>query len=93
MDAAALLPRLIEGVMLLVVLEAAGLHLLRRLRGIGPGLAPHAVNLASGFCLMLALRNALAGTGVVGILLPLILSFAAHLIDLARSWRGSDRRR
>ena len=87
MDAATLLPRLIEGVMALVVVEAAGLHLLRRLRGIGPGLAPHAVNLASGFCLMLALRNALAGTGTIGIVLPLMLSFAAHLTDLARSWK------
>jgi hypothetical protein len=87
MDAATLLPRLIEGVMALVVVEAAVLHLLRRLRGIGPGLAPYAVNLASGFCLMLALRNALAGTGTIGIVLPLMLSFAAHLTDLARSWR------
>lgn len=78
---------LIDGVLALTALEAAALvwhH--RRTRG---GVAPLEVlpNLASGLCLMLALRSALAGWPWPFTLGGLAASGALHAWDLRRRWR------
>jgi hypothetical protein len=76
-------------ILCLVALEAAGLYVLRRWFGIGPGLGAMAGSLLSGAFLVLALYVALSGQSMVGnaeiILMCLAASFAVHLGDLG--WR------
>lgn len=79
--------RIVELILALVLLEAAGLVALRRLRGTGPPLAATLTNLLSGAALLLALRAALVGSGWVSIALWLLAALAAHLGDLALRWR------
>jgi len=79
--------RIVELILVLVALEAAGLVALRRLRGVGPPLASTLTNLLSGAALLLALRAALVGSGWVWIALWLLAGLAAHLGDLALRWR------
>jgi hypothetical protein len=78
---------LIDLVLALTALEAAALvgwH-----RRTGGGVAPMEVlpNLASGLCLMLALRSALAGWPWPFTLGGLAASGALHAWDLKRRWR------
>ncbi len=58
-------------------------------RRTGRGIAPwdFFVNLASGVCLMLALRTAMVGGRAGWIALWLAAALVAHLIDLHRRWR------
>ena len=54
-------------------------------RGIAPG--DFLGNLASGACLMVALRCGLTGAAWPWIALFLLAALAAHLADLRRRWR------
>lgn len=78
--------RIVDLILLLVVVEAAGLHVLHRLTGRGPRLAALAPNLAAGAALLLALKAALSGAGWPVIALALLLALAAHLWDLWVRW-------
>jgi len=79
--------QVIDWILLGMVLEGIGLTSLFIWRG--KGVAPFSLlpNLASGMCLLLAMRLALSGAwwGFAGAALFAALLF--HLADLARLWR------
>jgi hypothetical protein len=75
---------LVDVAIAVVLIEALGLFLARRLAGRGPGLAPMLPSLASGLCLMLALRAALSDAPWPWIVTALAVSGVAHVADLAR---------
>lgn len=79
--------RIVDLILGITVLEA--LVLLALYRRNGSGIAPVDLlgNLASGICLMLALRGALVGAWWGWIGLCLAASLVAHLSDLRRRWR------
>ncbi|GJD51637.1 hypothetical protein OPKNFCMD_4392 [Methylobacterium crusticola] len=74
--------RLIDLVLALVAVEAVLLLAWRRRAGHGPAPASLVANLASGACLMLALRAALTGADWRWLALALVGSLIAHLADL-----------
>ena len=77
----------IDAIMALIVLEAAGLLLLRRRtgRGVEPGaLLP---NLFAGALLLLAMRLALGGAALGAVGLCLFGAGLAHVFDLRRRWK------
>jgi hypothetical protein len=78
----------IDLVLLFTVLEAAILILWSRRAG--RGLSPTVVwrMLLPGICLMLALREALAGRAWPFVPLALTAALIAHLADLKGRWRG-----
>ena len=78
---------LIDALIALTLFEAALLVFWYRHRGRGVAPAEFGLNLASGLCLMLALRQALAGAGMASIALCLMASGALHAWDLWRRWR------
>lgn len=75
---------------ILAFMVAEGLVLIAYQRATGRGIAPASVvaNLVAGGGLLLALRATLAGWGAGAVALCMALSFAAHLADLQRRWRG-----
>jgi hypothetical protein len=73
--------------LMLMVLEAIVLPWWRRRTGNGPEVFDLLWNLASGGCLLLALRAALLKAGWPWIALALLAALAAHLADLRRRWR------
>ena len=82
-----------DAILVLVILEAVALVLYHRRTG--RGIAPSRLlgNLAAGFCLVLAVRLALAGTsrtlgGEAAIGAALFAALIAHLVDLASRWRA-----
>lgn len=79
--------RLIDLILIVVVIEAAGLLLFWRYtrRGIAPrDLLP---NLCAGAFLLLALRVTLAGSGWMIACGCLAAAGLAHLLDVSRRWR------
>ncbi len=82
---------IVDLVMAFVVLEAAALPAWRRRTGAGVAAADLLPNLAAGFCLLLALRAAMAGAAWPWIALALLGSGLAHLLDLRRRWRRISR--
>ncbi len=78
--------KLVGWIVGLVGVEAAALLILRAVTGRGPGLAAMAGNLLAGTFLLLALRNALAGTEWGWIAACLLGALAAHLVDLRVRW-------
>lgn len=90
-------PHVADGILIFVLLEAIGLLAWHRLtkRGFSP--AAVVISLLPGVCLLLALRFALSsgvpadGGAVTGILACLMLSLVAHLIDLFRQMRLTER--
>ena len=74
--------RIIDLILVLVAVEAAALALWRWWSGSGPGLRGMAANLASGACLLLAVRAALVGAGWELVAMPLLGSLLAHAADL-----------
>ena len=72
--------------MLLTVIEAAVLAWLHRRRGRGVALADVGLNMASGLCLMLALRLLLGGADAAPVLLCLSAAGVLHGCDLWRRW-------
>ncbi len=69
---------MIDGVLIVVLLEAAILVALGR-RAILP-------NLLAGFMLLVAMRTALGGAGLPIVGLCLLAAGLAHLVDLRRRW-------
>jgi hypothetical protein len=78
---------LVDLVLLLVAVEAAGLYVFRRWMGRGPAFSALLANLAAGASLVLALRAALNGASHGAIAALLACSLAAHLTDLILRWR------
>lgn len=76
----------VDIVLAIVVLEAIALFAWHRLTGHGPRLVALAPNLLAGFCLLLALKAALAGAPTPWIGLALSGSLVAHLADLGQRW-------
>ena len=89
MDAALtlLLPTLIDTVIGLSLAEAVLLAWWYRRHGRGVAPRDFALNLASGLCLMLALRLAVSGVAMPAILLCLASAGLLHALDLWRRWR------
>jgi hypothetical protein len=79
--------RLVDLILIIVAIEAAGLVVYWRFRrqGVSPGdLLP---NLFAGAFLLLALRLSLGGAGWELSCASLAVAGIAHLADLARRWR------
>ncbi|MEH3061342.1 MAG: hypothetical protein PGN33_00760 [Methylobacterium radiotolerans] len=83
--------RIVDGILLLVALEALALAWLAR-RG-GPPLPSLLANLASGAALMLALRAALVGAGWVAVAGWMLAGLVAHLADLGLRVRAATAQR
>ena len=75
---------LIDMVIVLTVLEGIGLAAYHAVTGRGLAAQDYALNLVSGLCLMLALRGALAGSGIFWIALCVTGAGLAHGADI---WR------
>ncbi len=78
--------RVVDLVLLVMVIEAIVLGLHHRRTGRGIAFVDMLANLASGFCLLLALRAALGGMSWPWIGAALTASFAGHLLDVSRRW-------
>jgi hypothetical protein len=79
-------PHPVDAILLLLLLEAAGLVLWNRLGGRGPEPRRVLPTLAAGFCLLLALRACLLGAAAPLVALCLAAALAAHLVDLVGRW-------
>ena len=80
---------IIDAILALTLVEAIGLVVFHRTTGQGVAAGDFLVNLASGCCLLLALRLALTGEPWVLIAAALLGSLAAHVGDLARRWQSA----
>jgi len=80
--------RVIDLVVGLTVLEVVALWGFRRVTGRGPRLSAVGLDLASGVCLMLAVRAALVGAWFGVVALWMLAALGLHLADLRRVWRG-----
>jgi len=78
----------VDLILLLVAVEAIALLLLRRAWGRAPVVYDWLPNLASGACLLLALRASIAQAAWYWLALLLALSLVAHLADLARRFQS-----
>jgi hypothetical protein len=70
-----------------MIIEAAGLCALHALRGRGVAPRLFLANLASGMCLLLAMRLALDGVWWGFTAAALLGALVFHVTDLARNWR------
>ena len=82
--------RIVDGILVLVAIEALVLLGARARWGRGPAPMTLLSNLASGAALMLALRAALVGAAWPGIAAWLIVALAAHLAEVAIRFRQDD---
>jgi hypothetical protein len=81
-------PHLIDAILALTFLEGAALVLWHRRTGSGlPGRRSVRM-LLPGFCLLLALRAALAGHPLPWVPAALAAALVCHLVDLRARWRG-----
>ncbi len=78
--------RMVDLILIVVVCEAAALIAYHRYTGGGLSAHDALPNLASGACLLLALRFALGGAPWPTIVIAVCASLAAHLYDLSRRW-------
>jgi hypothetical protein len=78
--------RVVDLLLAFMVLEAVALWAYRRASGRGIPSIAVAASLASGACLLLALRAALTTAGWEWIALWLTAALAAHLTDLRWRW-------
>lgn len=76
----------VDLVLMLMAAEAVLLLVVHRYAGRGPPPADLIANLLSGFCLLLALRAAIAGAAWPWLALALSGSLVGHLVDLKRRW-------
>lgn len=83
---APLLPSLIDAVIGLSLAEAALLAWWYHRHGRGVPPRDYALNLASGLCLMLALRLALGGSAPPAIMASVAAAGLLHALDLWRRW-------
>ena len=84
---AQLLPSLVDAVIGLTLAEAALLAWWHRRHGRGVPPRDYALNLASGLCLMLALRFALGGAAPPAVMSGVAAAGMLHVLDLWRRWR------
>ena len=77
---------LVEAILVLTVIEFLALTIYHRQTG--RGLSPSRLGwtLLSGVCLLIALREALVGSGWIWIAAALTGALGAHVTDLARRW-------
>ena len=80
---------LVELIIVLTLLEACTLLAYHRFTGKGLSPRHYALNLASGLCLMLAVRGVLVGDDWRLTVLCLIAAGLAHGTDLWRRWQQS----
>lgn len=80
--------RIIDGILVLVALEAVALLVWRARTGRGPAPVPLLCNLASGAALMLALRAALTGAEWPLVAACLFGSLVAHATELGLRLRS-----
>ena len=78
--------RIIDGIIVLMVLETVALLALRTITN--NGVSPRALLpfMAAGICLMLALRTALVDGSWMVIAGMLMLAFVFHILDIALRW-------
>lgn len=79
--------RIVDVVLALMALEAAGLALYRRRTKRGVPLPALLANLGAGAALLLTLRAALTGAAFGTIAALLLLALLFHVADLAARWR------
>ena len=79
--------RFIDLILLLMALEGLGLLLLWRVRACGIPPAALVLILASGACLLLAVRAALTDAGWVWVWLFVTVALVVHLADLRQRWQ------
>lgn len=77
---------MVDVVLFVVAVEAIGLVAYRQFTGKGVTAGDTLANLASGACLLLALRFALAHSPWPLIVIAVCASLVAHLYDLSRRW-------
>jgi len=82
-----LIALLIDLVIVFTLLEAVALTLYHRITGKGVALHEFALNMASGLCLMLALRGLAHDAGTAWVALFLVAAGFAHGTDLWWRWR------
>jgi hypothetical protein len=78
---------LLDIILVLVVIEAAGVVWRRYARGEASALAGDLANLGSGFFLMLAVRIAWTNYSALLVILLITLAGASHAYDLMRRFR------
>jgi hypothetical protein len=83
--------RLIDIVIVITLLEGAFLLALHRKTGRGVAPRDFVLNMASGLCLMLALRLALSGVGWQMTALCLMAAGSLHAMDIYRRWNATDK--
>lgn len=80
-------PAFVDAIVAGVLLECVGLGTWLVWTGAGRLVTPLCLYLASGACLLLALRASLAEAGAQWVLLPLAAALVAHVASLWRSKR------
>jgi hypothetical protein len=78
---------IVDLILLVVAVEAAGAFIWHRRTGRGLAPGDTLLLLLPGVCLLAALRGALVGAWFGWIAAWLLAAFAAHLLDLKRRWR------
>jgi len=76
----------IDGILLLILVEAAALLLWRRRTGHGPAARAVLPNLLAGAMLLLAMRLALSDAAPAWVAVCLLGGLVAHLADLRARW-------
>jgi lysylphosphatidylglycerol synthetase-like protein (DUF2156 family) len=79
---------IVDGILILVLLEAAALLVYRRLTGAGIEPTGLISNLLAGVFLLLALRGALSNLSLAWIGACLAAALAAHISDMTHRWRS-----
>ena len=82
--------RIVDGILLLVVVEAGCLLAWRARRGSGPSAIALTANLTAGAGLMLALRGALTGSTWIAVAAPLLLALGAHVVEMVLRFRAAE---
>ena len=91
MNDSSLLASLVDLVIVFTLIECAALFLYHRSTGRGVAPRNFLLNMASGLCLMLALRGLVHEQGVAWIAGCLLGAGMAHGADLWRRWRRDAR--
>lgn len=84
-------PLLIDGVIAFTLIEAVALLVIHRCTGLGVAPRDFLANMASGLCLMLALRALVRDAGSAWLAACLLAAGAAHGIDIVMRWRRRSR--
>jgi hypothetical protein len=83
--------RIVDLILALIVLEAVVLMIVRAATGQGVAAVDLVSLLAPGAALLLALRATATGHGWVQTAAWLLAALAAHLVDLTRRWKHTNR--